>query len=77
MNGRVSSEDGMKMIKFSKHAARAVLMAGCLVLGALGPVADKVFAATDPVEVDHIVAVVNSEVITARELNERVDLAVR
>lgn len=69
--------NGMKMIKLSKHAATAALMAGCLLLATIGPAAGDAFAAERPVEVDRIVAVVNSEVITARELNERVDLAVR
>ena len=52
-------------------------MAGCLLLATIGPAAGDAFAAERPVEVDRIVAVVNNEVITARELNERVDLAVR
>ena len=77
MNGRARPEDGMKMIKFSKRVAFAALMVGNMLFGAIAPLSGNALAASDPVEVDRIVAVVNNEVITEREMNERIDLAVR
>ena len=65
------------MIKFSKCAAFAALMAGNVLFGAMAPLSGNALAASEPVEVDRIVAVVNNEVITGREMNGRVDLAVR
>ena len=60
MSGHDMPGNGMKMIKLSKHAATAALMAGCLLLATIGPAAGDAFAAERPVEVDRIVAVVNS-----------------